>query len=129
MGIILLPFFVASLIFTVIVVIRLVKYINIKQDYLILFFGFLISIIEIVLIVYYWKQQDRIYYFTPVMESLSYLVIFPSIISLIIPLRNDTLAKKVGLAVSSSVVISFVLLILYTFVFSNFIGLGLSTYK
>lgn len=120
MGIIILPFFILSLILTGILLNRLIKQVSLKKDYKIILFGFLISMVEIFFMLLYWQQQTEIYKFSPFIGYLSFLIILPSMIAFIIPLPVDTMAQKVGLTISASIVISFTLLMFYTFILSNF---------
>ena len=63
MGIILLPFLIASLGLTGFMLVKLIHHIQKEKEYNILFFGFLLSCIEIFLLFLFWKSQPKIYIF------------------------------------------------------------------
>ena len=132
MGIILLPFLVASLCLTGFMLVKLIQYIQKEKEYRVLLFGFLLSCVEIFLLFLFWKSQHKIYVFTPHFNFLSYLIIIPAVFASLISIPNNMVTKKIGILISSNVVITFVLLLFHIFVSSKFIEifkiLGIKTY-
>jgi len=120
MGLILLPFFIVAFGLTSVLLVKVLERFKQKKNYKILLYGFLISCIELSLLFLYWKLQHRIYAITPAVQFISFLIITPSIIALLLSLDKDD-TRIAFMTLGSSVFITLFLLLFHTFISSHFI--------
>ncbi len=120
MGLILLPFLLVAFGLTSVLLIKMLELFKQEKNYKILFYGLLISCIELSLLFLSWKLQHRIYAITPSVQFLSFLIIIPSIIALLLSLGKGH-TQIAFMALGSSVLISIFLLLFHTFISSHFI--------
>jgi len=120
MGIILLPFIIVAFGLTSVLFVKVIKYLKQEKSYKVLIYGFFISCIELSLLFIYWKFQHKIYVLNPSVEFLSYIIIIPSIFSLLLLMGKEA-THKAFIIFSSSVFISIFLLLFHTFISSHFI--------
>jgi len=120
MGIILLPFFIVAFGLTWVLSVKMIKCFKQEKDYKILLYGLLISCAELSLLFLYWKLQHRIYVIMPTVDFISYLIIIPSVIALLLSFGKKA-PRKAFMIFGSSIFITIFLLLFHTFISSHFI--------